>query len=215
MWQFREHFRASRTAGLDDEIMSPALEDFCKREIEAVSRFRPGLHRNTKAGPARLPAIDRDDENILPPRLIRRIDKLSAEENLVLHGNGMEFAGTHAEKSQPGREGLFRDHLKTIRRAPRPKEPLLRREEKLLPRMRPNDVAKERGVAALLQAISPAILLVRPAGGKLFRAGQRVVDNRAVAHGRADHLIAASLQRRKQTRQLRSLQRSLVRHDSV
>ncbi len=215
MWQFREHFRASLAAGLDDEVMPPALEDFRKREIEAASRFRPGLHRNTKTGAARLAAIDRDDENILPPRLIRRIDKLSAEENLVLNGNGVQFAGAHAKKSQLGREGLFREHLKTIRRAPRAKEPLLRREEKLLPRMRPNDVTEKRVVAAFLQAISSAVLLIGPTGGKLFRAGQRVVNNRAIAQGRPDDLIAARLQRRKQTRQLRSFQRSLVRHDSV
>jgi hypothetical protein len=62
-----------------------------QRQIEASLRLWSGIHRDTKARSARLAAVHGDDERLLSPRPIYRIDELS-HENLVLDRDGMQLA---------------------------------------------------------------------------------------------------------------------------
>ena len=58
---------ASR-AGLDEKPVL-ALGDLGQRQVESGLGLGPGVHRDAEAGPARLAAVDRDDEGALAPRL--------------------------------------------------------------------------------------------------------------------------------------------------
>ena len=78
--------------------------------------------------------------------------------------------------------------------ASRAPEPKAGREEELLPRVRPDGVAEARVVLAALEPVGPRLLPVGPADRQLGRALELVVDDRAVAHRRAEH---AEARRRK------------------
>ena len=121
------------------------------------------------------------------------------QEDLVLYGDGVQVAGAHAD------EGVLRrlDHpreqcamlLPCRFGAP---QPLLRRMQELLPRMRADSEAEQRLIITLLQPVGPAVLLVSPTDWKIGDRIQLVVDNRAIADGRADNLIAAAGERIEQ-----------------
>ena len=75
-----------------------------------------------------------------------------------------------------------------LRRLP---QPHARREQEALPRRRPDRVAEARFVVAALEPVATAVLDVRPADRQLGGGVELLVDDRAVAHGRADDGVAA------------------------
>jgi hypothetical protein len=114
----------------------------------------------------------------------------AAEEDAVLDLDRVELARTHADE----REQLVRRVLLDLRRAavqPRTPEADAGREEKPLPRVRPDGEAEPRVVRAALEPIGAAVLRVRPADRELGRRAQVVVGDRAVADRRAEDAIAA------------------------
>jgi hypothetical protein len=57
-----------------------------------------------------------------------------------------------------------------------------------------DDVAEEGAVVALLEAIMPALLLVRPADGQIACRLKLVIDDGPVAHPRPDERVTPALQ---------------------
>ena len=70
-------------------------------------------------------------------------------------------------------------------------QPLDWRMQKLFPGMRPDCVAKHRGVVAALEAVFAGLLAIGPADRQLIEIGHGVVEDSPVANGRRDHAIAA------------------------
>jgi hypothetical protein len=66
--------------------------------------------------------------------------------------------------------------------------------QKALPGMRPDGIAEERVIGAPLEPISPAVLLIGPSNGQLLDPRDRVIDDRPVAHRRADDPVALTRQ---------------------
>ena len=69
-----------------------------------------------------------------------------------------------------------------------------RRVQEALPGMRADGVAEQRVVVSALQAVMAAVLLVGPAGGQVGDRLDIVIDDRVVAHGRAEHAEAVRAQ---------------------
>lgn len=55
--------------------------------------------------------------------------------------------------------------------------------QELLPRVRPDDIAKQGLVSASLKSVLPGVLLVRPADGQVLDSSDLVVDDSTIAHG--------------------------------
>ena len=69
-----------------------------------------------------------------------------------------------------------------------------RRMQKLLPRMRPDGIAEQRVVVAASEPVAPAVLLVGPTRRQVGERDDIVIDDRLIAHGRADDAIAPLLE---------------------
>ena len=60
--------------------------------------------------------------------------------------------------------------------------------------MRPDGIAEERPVAASLERVSPAVLLISPSDRQFIEAPNGLVDDRVIAHGWADNPVALARQ---------------------
>src|SRR5581483_1496229 len=153
-------------------------------------------HGRAEAGAARLEAIDRDDEEALPPRDVVAIAVSVAHEDAVLDRDRMQLAGTHADERERRLVQRLLLHARESVVVPaRAPEAEPRREEPALPRVRPDGVPEQRVVLSAAKPVRACFLLVRPARRERPDAGEVVVDDRAVPDGRAEHAIAARSQR--------------------
>jgi hypothetical protein len=90
---------------LDQEHARAACDNLRQDEIEAVVRLRSSVHGNAKAGSAArcdgafIVAVNRS-------RLVLRINAWPSQEDLVLDGDGMQFAGADADERQTPRTDI-------------------------------------------------------------------------------------------------------------
>ena len=107
----------------------------------------------------------------------------------------MELAGAHAdERQRPILGGLLLDDEAVVLFSRLP-QPDAGRQEELLPRVRPDRVAKAGLVVAALEPVAARLLVVSPADRQVGRRLDVVVDDRAVANGRADGAEAVRRER--------------------
>src|SRR5262249_25939892 len=156
------------------------------------------LHRDAETRAARLPAVDRHDETVLAPRPVNGISVPVMRQNSVLNGDGVQITRTRADEGVFRRFVIFRNNVKALALAFGAPEPHLRRRQKLFPRMRADGETEQRLIITFLQAVAPAVLLISPTGRKISDRAQLIVDNRAIAYGRADDLIPAAGERIEQ-----------------
>ena len=67
-----------------------------KREVEPARCLWPGIHRHAEAGAGRVSAIHGNNEDILAPRRVHRIDECATHEDLVLGRDRMQFTRSDA-----------------------------------------------------------------------------------------------------------------------
>ncbi len=186
-------------AGLDQEAVSGGVDQLREHQIVTTAHRRPGIHRAAKTGVGRHRAVDRHQQHRLAPRRIGRIDVLATGKHPVLHADGRQLAGAHAD------EGAFRclDRLRleiqpavvqTLHR----KQRLPGREQVAFPRVRPDGVAEHCVIVAPRKPVAARRLLVGPAGRQLGHRIDAVVDDGAVPVHRPDDLVAAPGQRIEQ-----------------
>ena len=108
-------------------------------------------------------AIDGDEKSAFAAGLVMRIDVWPSEENPVLDGDRMQFAGAHADKGEPRFGVGLRDDDRPAFVALSLPQAQHGRMQELLPRMRPDSIAEHRVVVAPGKPIAPAVLLVSPA----------------------------------------------------
>ena len=188
------HICARRAADLQHEHMTALLDELRQSEVETGVDLRPGIHRDAEAGTARLTTIDRDDEGVVATNFVRLVEVLACEKDPVLDGDRAELAGAHAKKGERLRCLFVLDDREAIALAAGLPEPLDWRMEKALPGMRPDGLAEERSVAAPLEPISPTVLLIGPSHGQFIEAPNGLVDDRTIAHRRADNPVALARQ---------------------
>src|SRR5262249_15415346 len=203
---FTEQFRAPLGADFHHEIMTPSFQHFSQREIKPEGRFRSRVHRNAETRAARLPAVDRHDETVFTPRLINGIGIPVAKQDSVLNRDGMQVTGAYADESVFRRLVIVVNDVKALAPSFGAPQPLLRRMQKLLPRMWADGVTKERLIITLPQPVAPSVLLLSPTCRKISNGIQLFVDNRAIAHGRADNLISEVGERIEQLLEMRSFE---------
>src|SRR5271166_6740232 len=186
---------ARAAADLDEEVVPIALHEFGQRKIKAAACLWTGLHRNAEAGASGLRAIDGHNEGIPPARRVSGVGIGAIAENPVLYRDRVEFAGSDPEKrviAIASRGIRYRDAV-----LPPPHRPQTfdRRMQEALPRMRSYCKPEHRLVVAPLQPIASGFLLVGPTGRQISDARNRIIDDRAVAHRRAEHFVVAADQR--------------------
>jgi hypothetical protein len=199
--QLVEHGLPGGAADLDDKAMLALPRELGKREIVTAGRLWPGPHRRAETGAAGDGTVDRDDEDLFAPAPIVRIDPATSGQDAVLDGDGMEIARPHADEGEAffwQRLGHDLDATLPVLGAP---EPLNRRMEKFLPGMRPDGVAEDGVVVAAAQAVTSAVLLVRPGSRQVAERGDIVIDDRLARDGWAEDAVAAPTQRLEQGRQ--------------
>ena len=82
------------------------------------------------------------------------------------------------------------DDRKAVALAPGPPESLDWGVQKALPGMRAHGIAKQRRVTALFDPVAPCVLPIGPSDGEIFETRDSIINNGAVAHRRANHLVA-------------------------
>ncbi len=87
----------------------PPVHQFGQREVVAPAGARPGVERGAEAGGRRIAAVDRDQENVRPAGGVFGVHVAAALEHLVLHRDGGQLAGAHAEER--GARRLFAGRL--------------------------------------------------------------------------------------------------------
>ena len=87
-------------APLRTDLDGEPIAGFGERQIEAVGRGWPTLHRVAEAGGGRAAAVDCHDEELLTSRPIRDIDMGAVKKDSVLHAQRREVAGPHADHGE-------------------------------------------------------------------------------------------------------------------
>ena len=136
-------------------------------------------------------ALDGDQEESFARFGIVRIGELSIaiDEDTVLHGQGVQLAGAHAQEGPPRRVVLL--ILDTEARSgslPLP-ESQHGRKEVPLPGMWPHGVAKKGLVVAPLQSVRSGSLPVRPANGQVLSRSDRGINDCPLFQARANDLV--------------------------
>ena len=127
----------------------------------------------------------------------------------------MQLAGADADEGVGRRVvALLGDLELAVGAAPGPPELQLGRVQEPLPGLRADRVAEQRLVVAAAQPVGAAVLLVGPADREVVAAGDLVVDDRAVAHRRADQLEAALAQGREELVERTPVDRDRLRHSA-
>jgi hypothetical protein len=88
--------------------MTVLIDQLGQRQVESALGLRARIHRNAEARVAGLRAVDGDDEGVTPPRLIVGVCVAVADEDLVLHPDRRQVAGTHPDERVAGDLLLFR-----------------------------------------------------------------------------------------------------------
>ena len=192
--QALDQISARGAAHLDHEKMTGVVDNLGEGQVETRFDLRSGIHRNAEAGAACLTAIDRDEKGVVAARLIRFVAILAREKYAILDGDRAKFAGANADKGEGlGHFPIF-DDREAIAVAMGLPKPLDRRMEKSLPGMRPHGVAEQRSVGTRFDAVSPGLLSIGPSDGEIVEMRDRLVNDGAVANGRADDAITPAPQ---------------------
>jgi len=91
---------SSVRSSLDQKAVFFLAEHLREREIEAGFGLGAGIHRNTEAGSTGNRAVYRDDECILAPCAVMRIDLCALQKDLILYGDRVEIAGADSNESE-------------------------------------------------------------------------------------------------------------------
>ncbi len=197
VWQLGQQIGSALAADLEHEVVASVFEHLRERDVVAALGGRAGAHRDAEAGVAGLRALDRDDEDVLPPGTIGRIGVRAPEQHAVEDAHRMQLARAGAQERVA--RGLARglDQLcqPPVLVAPRAPQPHLGRQLVALPRVRADVVAEQGLVVATAQPVVAALLLVGPADRQVSATVDLVIDDRAIAHGRTEHGVAATMQR--------------------
>ena len=153
-------------------------------------RLGPGSHRGAEAGGGRLAAVDRHDEAGAPARGVVVVDVALRRGR---SGPARAMACRSHERTPMKASGRFvRCVLLDLERAlavpARTPQPQPGREQMALPRVGADVVGEQRRARALRDSVGPALLLVGHARGQIGGRPDLVVDDRALAHRRADEL---------------------------
>jgi hypothetical protein len=179
--QLVQELSPALAANLDEEAML-AVEDLRKRKVIPGLCLGTGSHRDAEAGAARLEAVDRDEEGALAARGVVAIGEAAAHEDPILRRDRVELARAHAQKRERCLvDGLLLDVEATIPVAARLPESNARRQQVLLPGMRPHGIAEPSLVLASLEPVAARVLGVGPPDRQLGRRLELVVDDRALA----------------------------------
>ena len=92
MRHLRQDLRAALRPDLDGEIVLTVIQDLRQREVEAQLGDRPGVNRDAEAGPARLAALDGDDEQLVGPGAVGGIRMPASEQYLVEDPDRVQLA---------------------------------------------------------------------------------------------------------------------------
>src|SRR5581483_2616743 len=163
--QLREHLAAALAAGLGEQPVT-AVEELRQREVVACVDAWPRAHRGAEARPARLEAVDGDDEGVLPAGGVVPIRVAAAEEDAVLDRDRVQLARAHADQGERPLWARLLLDVEALAVPARPPEPDAGGHEELLPRVGPDGVAEARLVLAALEPVASGRLLVRPARGQ-------------------------------------------------
>jgi hypothetical protein len=124
---------------------------------------------------------------VLSTRLVVALDVRVVEEDAVLDRDRVEVAGAGADERVARRFDRRRRRALAVARP----EPELGREQEVLPRCRADVEAEQSLVVAASQAVSAALLLVRPARREVSGRLDLVVDDRVRADRGPDQAVAA------------------------
>ena len=80
--------------------MTILLDKLGQGQVETRLDLRPGIHRDAKTGTARLTAIDRDNEGVIPPNFVGLVEVLSGKKHPILDGDCTQLASTHPDKGE-------------------------------------------------------------------------------------------------------------------
>lgn len=190
---------ANIAARFHQKAVSGRVDQLRERQVMPAAHGRPGVHSAAKAGVGRHGAVDRHQQDRLAPGGVGGIHVLAAGEHPVLHADGRQLAGAHADEGAPGRVDRLRQEVQpAVMRALHGKQGLPGREQIAFPRVRADGVAEHGVVIAPLQAIAARCLTVGPADRQLGHRVDALVDDGALAPHRAGGLVAASMQRVQQ-----------------
>ena len=106
----------------------------------------------------------------------------------------MQFAGSGADEGKLLGWFLWGDNLKLVAVLLRCPKRLHWWMKKALPGLRPVGEPEERAIVPVLQTVAPRVLAVGPAGGQIRDACDLVIDDRAIANGRPEHLVSARIE---------------------
>ena len=175
-----------------------AVQDLGQRQVVSRLGLRPRPHRRAEAGRGGLEAVHGDDERVLTARGVVGVGVRPAEEHLVLDRDPVQLARPHADERQRRAVRLVLLDDEAVVLLARPPEADAGRQQELLPRVRPDRVPEAGLVVAALEPVAARLLVVRPADREIGRRLDVVVDDRAVAHRRADGPKAVRRERPQQ-----------------
>jgi len=198
VWNAGDDRRSALGTDLDDKAVTRVVQDLGHGKIEIASHLRPRAHRDAETRAACLAAVDRDDEHLLPPRCIVGVHKRSAAQDLVLNRDRVELARTRTNERQSLERFELAHHLDTFGCSPGPPEPPARHVKELLPGVRPRDVSEQGRIGSAGEPEGSGLLHVGDTNREVGNAAQRVVDDRAVPHGRTHNPIAVLVKRVEQ-----------------
>lgn len=203
-----------RTAGFLGDLGSPLRSD--PDEVLGLARRRelgqrqviagldpvrdpgPGAHRGAETRACRRPALRDDDERRRSSIAVVRIRYLSPGEHTVKHAQPRQIAGTRPDECHRG--AVFLRLLECHHVAGRGRTPDqgASRIELRLRGSRSDGPCEKRRVIVVVKPVVTRRLLVMPALGEVAGARNLPLNNRTIAHDRADSSVAASCERSEQ-----------------
>ena len=181
-----------RSARVGRRLDCEAIFDFSESDVEAWPGGRAAAHRMTEAGGCRPAAVHGHDEQFLATGLVADVDRLASHENAILDGQRCEVTAADADHRELLRLVGGRGLLPAVGRAAPGLNRLPRGKQKILERMRADDMVKRAGLWIVMKPVDAAILLVEPAGWEKLRLCKITVDDRAVGHLWAHHAVTAT-----------------------
>ncbi len=148
-----------------------------------------GAHGGTETGATGAAAIDRDDQRRITSRAVSGVGEGAVVEDLVEDPDRRKVAGANTQENPRG--GYFGPGVdgKAAVATAGGEQFLLGRIEITLPGEGPRHMVEIGAVRAFRQAVAPGALLINDTLGQFAGAGNRGVNDGAVAHRRADDLV--------------------------
>lgn len=154
-------------ADLDDEAVPVVVEQLGQRQVEATRGTRSRAHRDAEAGARGIAAVHGDQQHLVPPPGVHRVDGRPLDEHAVLDGDGRQLARAHTDEGIAGHRRRVVEDPNTSVVGPfgRPHR-VGRREQVPLPRVGTDGVAEQGVVVTARQPVVPGRLLVGPPRGR-------------------------------------------------